>query len=244
MYIILTFFCALGFSLLHFFSKQMAFAGRVPRSKFLSLAAGVSVSYIFVHLLPELNKYQKVVSEELRNTVLGYVEHHIYLVAMAGLILFYALEKKAKMGRNQKKPTNAPEKVSSVFWVHIALFFIYNTIIGYLLLNQHFDQVSSLLFYFLALAVHFIANDWSLRRHHEKVYDQYGRLLLSFASLFGWILALFIEVGDFGVSVMFAFVAGGMILNIMKEELPEEQQSSISSFVAGAGVYTILLLLV
>lgn len=173
MYIALTFFCALGFSLLHFFSKHMKFAGKVPRSKFLSLA-----------------------------------------------------------------------EVSGVFWVHMGLFFVYNTIIGYLLLNQQFEQVSSLIFYFLALAVHFIANDWSLRRHHEKVYDQYGRLLLSFASLFGWLLALFVEIGEFGVSVLFAFVSGGMILNIMKEELPEEQKSSISSFVVGSIVFTVLLLLI
>ena len=244
MYIALTFFCALGFSLLHFFSKYMKFAGKIPRSKFLSLAAGVSVAYLFVHLLPELNKYQKVLSKELTNTVFGYIEHHIYLVAMAGLVLFYALEKKAKIVKNQTEPAQSLAEVSGVFWVHIGLFFVYNTIIGYLLLNQHFEQVSSLIFYFLALAVHFIANDWSLRRHHEEVYDQYGRLLLSFASLFGWILALFVEIGEFGVSVLFAFVSGGMILNIMKEELPEEQKSSISSFVIGSIVFTVLLLLI
>lgn len=103
MYIALTFFCALGFSLLHFFSKHMKFAGKVPRSKFLSLAAGVSVAYLFVHLLPELNKYQKVLSKELTNTVFGYIEHHIYLVAMAGLVLFYALEKKSEDSKKSNR---------------------------------------------------------------------------------------------------------------------------------------------
>lgn len=84
MYITFTFLCAFVFSLIHYFSRYMQFAGKVPRSRFLSLAAGVAVSYVFVHLLPALNEYQELVSERLKNCSLGYIENHIYLVAMFG----------------------------------------------------------------------------------------------------------------------------------------------------------------
>ncbi len=244
MYITFTFLCAFVFSLIHYFSRYMQFAGKVPRSRFLSMAAGVAVSYVFVHLLPELNEYQELVSERLKNSSLGYIENHIYLVAMFGLVLFYALERLVKLSRERNDLEDAGEASSGVFWIHMASFFIYNAVIGYLLLHQRFTRPGGLLFYFLALAVHFITNDWSLRRDHQQAYDKYGRLLLSFATLFGWVIGVFTEISDFGISILQAFIAGGVILNVMKEELPEEQKSSITSFLIGVVGYTFLLLMV
>lgn len=245
MYFILTFFCALGFSLIHYFSKYMKFAGKIPRSRFLSLTAGVAVAYVFVHLLPELNDYQEVVSQHLENSYLGYIENHIYIIAMSGLVLFYALERVVKLSKVQDSSHNALESdQGGIFWLHISVFSIYNAVIGYLLINENFRHPSSLLFYFIALSVHFITNDWGLRRNYQQAYDRYGRIILSFAPLLGWIMGTFIEINDFGVSVLQAFIAGSVILNVMKEELPEEQQSSIISFLCGVVGYTFLLLLV
>ena len=41
---------------------------------------------------------------------------------------------------------------------------------------------------------------------------------------------------------LFAFLAGGVILNVIKEELPEEQESLFWAFALGAALYTVLLL--
>lgn len=41
----------------------------------------------------------------------------------------------------------------------------------------------------------------------------------------------------------FAFLAGGMILNVLKEELPEERESRFTAFLSGAAGYAALLLL-
>ena len=47
-----------------------------------------------------------------------------------------------------------------------------------------------------------------------------------------------------GVSVAYVFVlAGGVMLNVLKEELPEECQSRFWAFAFGAGAYTVILLL-
>lgn len=145
----------------------MEFAGKIPRSRFLSLTAGVAVAYVFVHLLPELNEYQEVVSNRLENTYLGYIENHIYIITMSALVLFYGLERVVKLAENQDGSHNALESdQGGIFWLHIGVFFIYNAVIGYLLIKEDFKQPSSLLVYFLALSVHFITNDWGLRRSH------------------------------------------------------------------------------
>lgn len=245
MYLILTFLCAVGFSLTHYFSKYITAAGKVPRNHFLSLTAGVAIAYVFGHLLPNMSKYQGIVSEELEHSVLGYIENHIYLIAMLGFVLFYALERYVRLAYAKTDASHASNNENkNIFWLHMVVFFLYNAAIGSLLINEHFSSPISLLFYFVALAVHFIAMDWGLRRTHKHLYDKYGHVLLSLAPLIGWVAASIYEISLFGVSVLQAFVAGAIILNVMKEELPEEQKSSISSFLLGVGGYTILLLLI
>jgi hypothetical protein len=44
------------------------------------------------------------------------------------------------------------------------------------------------------------------------------------------------------LAVLFAFLAGGGTLNVIKEELPSEQESLFWAFVLGAALYTALLL--
>ena len=45
------------------------------------------------------------------------------------------------------------------------------------------------------------------------------------------------------LSALFAFLAGGIILNVLKEELPEDRQSRFSAFALGAIAYAAVLLL-
>ncbi len=49
-------------------------------------------------------------------------------------------------------------------------------------------------------------------------------------------------ISRLGVDALFAVLAGAIILNVMKEELPEERESRFGAFAAGAAAYTGLLL--
>lgn len=244
MYIIISFICVIGFAFIHFFSKYMQFANKVPRSRFLSLSAGVAVSYVFVHLLPQLNEYQQVVTKNLQQSSWRHIENHIYIIALIGLTLFYAMERLVKMSRKSKVLKNPEAAASGIFWIHMSSFFIYNAVIGYLLIREEYKSPLGILFYFLALGVHFITNDWGLRRDYKEVYDKYGRLILSAAPILGWLIGALTELNEFVLSILQAFIAGGIILNVLKEELPEEQESSLSSFLTGVIGYTFLLLLI
>lgn len=39
-----------------------------------------------------------------------------------------------------------------------------------------------------------------------------------------------------------AFLAGGVVLNVLKEELPEERESSFGAFAVGATLYAAIVL--
>ncbi|QXE01184.1 ZIP family metal transporter [Terribacillus sp. DMT04] len=244
MYFWLSLTFAIGFALIHYCSKYMGFLKETPRSKFLSISAGIAVAYVFVHLLPELNHYQELLNDELEHHIWSYTENHIYILALIGLILFYGLERLVKVSKQTTKLHNPDETKSGIFWIHMSSFFLYNSIIGYLLVREEYESPFGMLFYFIALGVHFVTNDRSLRSDHKHIYDKYGRLLLTGAILLGWIVGVMTELNELIISLLTAFIAGGIILNVMKEELPEERQSSIVSFLLGAAGYTTLLLLI
>ena len=188
--IFLALVAAFGLAAVHLFSGGLSFLDGVPRSRWLSVAGGVSVAYVFVHLLPELAENQEVIAETVDESFafLAFFEDHVYLVALLGLAIFYGLERAAKESR-RRQPGSAEKASASagVFWIHIASFSFYNAVIGYLLVHRE----GSLIFFFVAMALHFVVNDRSLREHHRGLYHKMGRWLLAGAVVVGWVLGSF-----------------------------------------------------
>ena len=230
----ITFVLALGMAAAHLLARRLHFLSATPRSRWLSGASGVSVAYIFVHILPDLAEHQAALEEA---APLSFVEHHVYLVALVGLSAFYGLERLIK--RDDEDGGRNP----GVFWLHIASFTVYNTLIGYLLVHRESPGLAPLLYFFIALTLHFLVNDIGLRHDHKGLYDRWGRWILSAAVLLGWLVGVLTEINEAALAVLFAFLGGGVILNVLKEELPEERQSRFSAFALGAAGYTVLLLL-
>lgn len=238
----ITFLLTTGFILIHIFSIHLKFLDRIPRSRFLSISGGVAVAYVFIHILPELNEHQSFIEKSVDIESIKFIEHHIYLISMIGLVVFYGLERITKESKKKDLSTgdNADE---GVFWVHLVTSGIYNILIGYLLLHRENNRIVDLFLYFIAIGLHFFVVDHGLRQHHKAIYDKYGRWILSTSSFIGWVIGNLAEVDELMISILFSFLAGGIILNILKEELPEERQSSFWSFLGGSIGYSVLLLL-
>ena len=59
--------------------------------------------------------------------------------------------------------------------------------------------------------------------------------------LFGWVVGRLTDLDDAAVGLLIAFLAGGVVLNAIKEELPSERESRFSAFALGAVAYGGLL---
>ena len=217
---------AFAFALVHLVGARLDFLRSMPRSLWLSAAGGVSVAYVFVHILPDLAAHQRRVEE---GGVLESVESHVWLVALAGLAAFYGLERLALRGKGD----------SGVFRIHLGSFALYNLLVGYLLVHR--EESGGLLFYAAALGLHFLVNDQGLREHHGDAYHRM-RWLLAAAPPAGWGLGMLFALPALAITALFAFLAGGIILNVLKEELPEERESRFAAFAAGTAGYAALLL--
>lgn len=234
---------AISLALVHLYCSKLQFLDVIPRSRWLSMAGGVSVAYVFVHILPDLSERQETIN---RTGALGFLEHHVYLLALLGLTVFYGLEKAVKVSQSkqskEKIETYDNTTEAGVFWLHICSFAIYNALIGYLLLHSETSGLLSLFLFFIAMALHFVVNDYGLRKDHKRTYQRIGRWILAAAIIVGWVIGIATEISEPAIAVLFAFLAGSIIFNVLKEELPEERKSRFWAFAVGIVVYSVLLL--
>lgn len=223
------------FSAIHIWAGRLRFLDRTPRSVWLSAAGGVSVAYVFLHLLPELSRGQEHVDGAHPAAWQALLEHEVYLVALAGLALFYGLERMAAHSRARHRIASGEDSTpAATYAVHIGAFALYNLLVGYLLLHGEREGMGA---YAAAMGLHFVVNDYGLRQHHKARYDRAGRWLLAAAVFGGWWFGTRVELPHLAVMLLIALLAGGVVLNVLKEELPEQRESRFSAFLAGAAVY-------
>jgi len=226
---------AVGLALVHGFISRLEVDAWMPEYRWISFTGGVSMAYIFLEVLPELSQAQ----------ILGHLEHHTYLMALLGLTVFYGLDRLVLTSRQLNRTHHDRDRASTrVFWIHMAAFASLNLIFGYLLQDLSAHSLIECMVFFVAVALHFFIMDHGLREHHEALYDQRGRWWLTGAILIGAIAELFIHLDEAIVALVWAFLAGSIILNILKRELPEAQKTCFWSFLTGATLYSGLLLLI
>lgn len=215
------------FILVHLVIGRLTILSGTPRSRWLSVSGGIAVAYVFLHLLPEVAVHRQTLGDE----------RAVYAVALAGLVVFYGLERAVKRAHQNSAPPG-------VYHLHLGAFAAYNLLIGVLLLHREEPGLASLALYAMAMALHFVTTDFGLREDHAGRYDRHGRWLLSAAVLAGWAIGWALPVPATAVALLFGFLSGGVVLNVLKEELPRERASRFGAFLAGAAGYGALLFLV
>ncbi len=239
----LTFVAACSLAAVHLSAGRLRALDRIPRSRWLSFGGGVSVAYVFVHMLPELDERQAAF--ETVGAFAGFLDRHVYLVALAGFAAFYGLERLARQSRDGEHVAGAETTTSEpVFWIHVGSFGLYNVLVGYLLVHRPDPAPVDLFLFTAAMGLHFLVNDYGLRHHHRVAYRHVGRWLLAAGVVAGWALGATVTVSEIAISVPIAFLSGGVMLNVIKEELPEERASRFWAFAFGAAGYAALLLVV
>jgi hypothetical protein len=244
-----------GLAAVHVFAGRLPHLPGVPHDRSLSLAGGVSVAYVFVHALPEITERQPEVEtgKAAHSLLVTAGEHAVFLAALFGFAVFYGLEQLAVRSRRETDPPAVADDAeiqtqtqtsAGVFWLHIGSFAVYNALVGYLLLHREETGPWGLSLYFAAMALHFLVNDHGLREHHQAAYARFGRWILAAAVFVGVSVSYLVAVPETLISLLFAFLVGGIVLNVIKEELPEERESSFWAFGVGVAGYTLVLLLI
>lgn len=212
----------------HAWAGKLRFLDRLPRSAYLSAAGGISVAYVFLHVLPELRASAH--EHEWAHPLL------IEGLALLGLSAFYGLERMACAWTRGASDGQSDESVG-VFRIHVGAFALYGAMLGLFLGREPEADWVDVLVGGVALGLHLLVNDHGLAQHHGERYAHRARFVLAAAPPVGWTLGQLVAVPETVLAGFFAFLAGAVILNTLKEELPAERESRFWAFAAGAGGY-------
>ncbi len=232
-----TFAAALLLASVYVFGHRLRF--RSHRRWWVSVAGGVSVSTIFIDLLPEISSRQAKFSAGAYHGASLFPEQAIYIAALLGFVLFYGLE---YLVAASASPEGKPSGIFFLF--RITAFAGYSSVIAYLLVHEVWDGAASLVLYALAMAFHLLIVDYSLSGEHYGLYESHGRWILALAVLAGWAAGIFTSIPEQWLARITGFVSGGVIMNTLVVELPEGRGGRFWPFVLAAAAYALVLIVV
>lgn len=232
----------IGFMLIHIFTNYIKLLDRKPKNRLMSFVSGGSIAYVFLHLVPELTHYQEVAEKAQLPVWLENLDYVTYLATLGGIAFFYGISQlndKSQAKNEKEQDITRPSR--PVFALEILSFSLYNMLIGYLLVDLSGEKVADYFIYFIVFSFHFVANNRVLHLTHEDLYTNVGRWILAASVLIGWLIYNLTETNELLIAFFSAFLTGGVILNILNDELPVEKNSSYPSFIAGLLIITVLL---
>jgi hypothetical protein len=198
-----------------------------PRTR--SFAGGLTVAYVFAHVLPDLAEKQAIWLEHRPDRPFLWFQEQIYVGALIGLLIAYGI---GHVTRKAEGPR---------FWIAIASFALYNMIIGYYVAQV--QKTAGLVLAVVALGAHLLVDDHALVRDGGERFRN-GRFVLAAAILVGGWLGATVDLPEPVLAVVFALLAGGIILRALNEEIPPEHEGRFTFFALGAVGYALMVLAV
>jgi len=212
---------ALILSVVDFFTEGLFSKASPNKMKFISVAAGVSVSYIFLILLPEI--YSSAVA----------INKLLFFAILFGFGIFHIIEKYIRQN------FTGPELRKEHRLIHSTTSFIYFFVVGFILVKLSDSNYVHSTLLFIPIILHIIID--SLPRRHTKKY--YLRVLSAGSPFFGALIAAFVDVGTIGNVILLGIIGGALLYTVVRESLPRDREGRPLYFIIGLLFFTILILL-
>jgi hypothetical protein len=213
------------------------------RPRAASAAAGISVAYVFLELLPSLTENQDIIAG---SGLIPGVERHVYIAALVGLVVAFSVETASRASRRRSIDAGGPAVTGvRTFWLSLAGFAIFNLSVGYALSDPSDPAVIPFWVFVIAMGLHFLANDESMVENHGFRYERFGRWILVGGLFVGWFLGIIpkFELSGAAFALVLSYIAGGTIMNILRHELPAtDRDADAWAFAAGVLVYGVIVI--
>lgn len=225
-------------SLVHVLADMLRWKQQLPQKYWLSFADGISISYVFLGLLPKIVEGTTNIPDSI-GPLAAIIKDNPFLPLLIGLVSFYGLERLVEKPAHIDTDVISNNTTSGLrVWSHLASYALYKAIIGYLIAKMG-DPLLIVIFVF-SMAVHFLVVDYRMMEIHKDVYQKIGRWLLTITILIGWLVGITTIIAPIVVTLLLAFVAGGIVLVVLEEEFSREHPSSFIAFLTAVITYMLV----
>lgn len=229
---------AVSLAVAHLTASKVAGLPQRTQDLLASVGGGVAIAYVFVHLMPELSTGGKELSDQhiVPFAPTPVAEATLFLVALVGLVLYFALDVRSDEGRLSS---------ARAYRIHLVSFAVISGLYAYTmpsLVSTGWDYAVLLTSVIFA---HTLLADRALARAHPHRFNYETRWVGIVAIVLGLAAAYFLPpASDVALAFATAFLGGSLLMTTFREELPAASRARLPWFLMGTGVMTGLLLLV
>lgn len=197
------------------------------RVRIISFSTGVSITYIFVQLLPE---FQRIAIE---------TSEIIFVFPLIGFSTIHLTEKYiAKSGLPSEKVKEDYAEIHSVF------LFIYHSAIGYLIASLLASSTVSGLLFFLPIFLHTEVSSLSTSEiHKEFASNNWIKTILSLAPVTGVLLYIYGLISEGLFNPIFGTAIGMFFYVVIRDSIPRGDKGRPLEYIIGAGAYLAVILI-
>ena len=230
--------CVLATGICHWLAGWVASFPEPQQQRWASVGGGAGLAYVFIHLLPELASGGSELSH-VRGLIdyvpTPVVEALLFLVALGGVLVVFSLN--ALMKQRKGAPPYA-------VWLQLINFAALNYLYAYSLPSLITTGVGYGILFTVAISAHVLLMDRYAAEHHPQQFRRRHRWIGTAALVLGLLHALvFHPLDAFTLATATAFLGGGLLMAVFREELPDLQQARLPWLLAGCGGMGGLLLL-
>ncbi len=184
-----------------------------------AFGGGLSVAYVFLHLLPSLDASGEVVGPR------------IYFVALLGFVVFYGLD----VFFQPPKHTH-PTK----YHAYLSMFFLYDGLLVFTLGLELPPTPILTLVFAVSLALDVLNTDIELQREHGARFVQTGRWVLFSGVAVAYALSLVRRPHPLVVDILTAALAGFIMFHTFNGQFPVSKNKKFPAFLAGLLTFWLL----
>jgi zinc transporter ZupT len=195
------------------------------------------LAYVFIHLLPELASGGRTISEAVnmhRYLPTAMTESLLFLVTLVGVVIPYALNVISQQHPASRRWTGS---------ARLATFALINYLYAYSLPSLLTTGISYGVLFTVAISTHILLAERTLAREHPTAFRRRFRWIGCTALVVGSVQAAALHpVSDLTLALATAFVGGGLLISVFRQELPDTDHSRLGWFGTGLlGMTTLLL---
>jgi hypothetical protein len=188
---------------------------------------GIAVGYVFLYQLPKLGAY----TTDIANASGGlneFSDYRAYSFCLAGFILYFLVDSLAE------SETKSSKRYTILF---AAGFIVYALLVGFSIATFSRSSILALQMGSAVLLIHMLGIDHQLRHLESSLFDRYQRWMLAAAVLLGWGGGVVFPIAKEIVMYASAFLSGGIIANVMFEEVPRKRIGRLLPFIIGVALF-------